>query len=229
MVLLKVVDPHHPRFLDLLAEKVRHAPGFFRNAPVVLDLDGLRPGVDLDVRAFTRSLRDQGLVAVSLQGGSPEQQERAVAAGLTLLARRGERPAAVEEPRGAVAEHAPRAAVAEPEAAAPCATRIITEPVRSGRQIYVPHGDLVVCAPVSAGAELGADGSIHVYGTLRGRAFAGASGDATARIFCQSLAAELVAIAGTYVVSEDMCADVLHRPVQVLVEDGCLHIVPITV
>jgi septum site-determining protein MinC len=236
MVLLKVVDPLHPRFLDLLAEKVGQAPDFFRNAPVVLDLDALPPDVDVDLCSLTRALRARGLVAVSLQGGTTPQQERAVEAGLTLLARRGERPAPVErpaEPAESIASRRTREApTAEPPAIttqpSPGSTRIVTEPVRSGRQIYVPNGDLIVCAPVSAGAELAADGSIHVYGTLRGRALAGASGDASARIFCQSLEAELVAIAGTYVVSEDMANDLLHRPVQIHVEHGSLRMNPIS-
>jgi septum site-determining protein MinC len=229
MVLLKVVDPAHPRFLELLAEKVGQAPDFFRNAPVVLDVDGLAPGAELELPPFLRSLRELGLEAVSLQGGTPAQKERAVAAGLTLLAPRGERATAVAPPPAP-----PPAAVAvveppvAPPAPPPCATRIVTEPVRSGRQLYVPDGDLIVCAPVSAGAELAADGSIHVYGTLRGRAFAGASGDATARIFCQSLEAELVAVAGVYVVSEDMHPEVRRRPVQAYLDRESLRIVPIT-
>ena len=88
---------------------------------------------------------------------------------------------------------------------------IITEPVRSGRQIYAARGDLIVMGPVSAGAELLADGNIHVYSSLRGRALAGISGDTNARIFCHSLEAELVSIAGLYRVSEDLDKTVLQE------------------
>src|SRR5205823_3474714 len=99
--------------------------------------------------------------------------------------------------------------------------RLVNEPVRSGTQIYARGTDLVVTASVSPGAELVADGNIHVYGTLRGRALAGASGDAAARIFCSRLEAELVSIAGRYLVSEQLPAEHRGFPVQIaLVEDA---------
>jgi septum site-determining protein MinC len=96
----------------------------------------------------------------------------------------------------------------------------VTEPVRSGTQIYARGGDLIVTAAVSPGAELVADGNIHVYGVLRGRALAGAGGDAAARIFCTRLEAELVSIAGRYMVSEQLPASVQSAAVQIaLVND----------
>ena len=88
-------------------------------------------------------------------------------------------------------------------------TRVVTTPIRGGQQIYAQGGDLIVLAPVSPGAELLADGSIHVYGPLRGRALAGIKGDTSARIFCQQLAAEMVSIAGQYKVAEDLRRDPL--------------------
>jgi septum site-determining protein MinC len=91
-------------------------------------------------------------------------------------------------------------------------------------QIYAPGGDLIVVAPVSPGAEVVADGHIHVYGPLRGRALAGASGDVAARIFCSRLEAELVSIAGRYLVSEQLPADHLHLQVQIALVDDRLTI-----
>jgi len=88
-------------------------------------------------------------------------------------------------------------------------TRVVTTPIRGGQQIYAQGGDLIVLAPVSPGAELLADGNIHVYGPLRGRALAGIKGDTSARIFCQQLAAEMVSIAGQYKVAEDLRRDPL--------------------
>ena len=85
--------------------------------------------------------------------------------------------------------------------------RVITHPVRSGQQIYAKNCDLIVMAVVSAGAELLADGNIHVYGPLRGRALAGINGNSEARIFCQQLGAELLSIAGQYKVAEDLRRD----------------------
>lgn len=115
---------------------------------------------------------------------------------------------------------------AAPEAAAPRAasrpTRVISQPVRGGQQIYA-DGDLVLLAPVSAGAEVIAEGHIHCYAPLRGRALAGVSGDASARLFCRELAAELVSIAGRYRIAEDLKADPLWgRAVQLSLRDDQL-------
>ena len=105
-------------------------------------------------------------------------------------------------------------------------TLVIDEPVRSGRQIYAEGGDLVVMAKVGAGAEIRADGHIHIYGTLRGRAFAGAQGDTAARIFCRSFEAELVSIAGLWRVREDFDEELMGRPVQIHAEKDTLIIAP---
>ncbi|MCE4073407.1 MULTISPECIES: septum site-determining protein MinC [Pseudomonas] len=104
------------------------------------------------------------------------------------------------EPAKEAAEQKP----AEPPAPVVRPTKLVTTPVRGGVQIYAAGGDLIVLAPVSPGAELLADGNIHVYGPMRGRALAGVKGDTSARIFCQQLAAELVSIAGNYKVAEDL-------------------------
>ncbi|TLP72429.1 septum site-determining protein MinC [Pseudomonas nitroreducens] len=107
------------------------------------------------------------------------------------------------EAQEAAAEAAPEKP-AEPPAPVVRPTKLVTTPVRGGVQIYAAGGDLIVLAPVSPGAELLADGNIHVYGPMRGRALAGVKGDTSARIFCQQLAAELVSIAGNYKVAEDL-------------------------
>ncbi len=103
-------------------------------------------------------------------------------------------------------------------------SRLITQPVRSGTQIYARGADLVVTAPVSAGAEIMADGNIHVYAALRGRALAGAGGDAEARIFCSRLEAELVSIAGHYLVSDQIPPEHRGSPVQIALVDDRLTI-----
>ncbi|KFN45345.1 hypothetical protein N790_10200, partial [Arenimonas malthae CC-JY-1] len=97
-------------------------------------------------------------------------------------------------------------------------------PVRSGQQVYAQERDLTVCATVGAGAEVIADGSIHVYGALRGRALAGAAGMATARIFCREFHAELVAVAGHYKVLEEIPKALLGKPVQIWLEHDKLRI-----
>jgi septum site-determining protein MinC len=100
---------------------------------------------------------------------------------------------------------------------------IQTQPVRSGQQVYAQARDLTVCATVGNGAEVIADGSIHVYGSLRGRALAGARGDIQARIFCREFNAELVAIAGQYKVMESIPAELRGKPVQIWLENDKLQ------
>jgi septum site-determining protein MinC len=103
-------------------------------------------------------------------------------------------------------------------------SKIVTTPIRSGQQVYAPGGDLIIMAAVSAGAEVLADGNIHVYGALRGRALAGVKGDTSARIFCQSLEAELVSIAGTFKVDEDLRNEHWKTAVQIGRDEGALCI-----
>ena len=151
----------------------------------------------LDLALLAEHLRQHRLMPVGIQNGTPEWNEAAIAAGLAIFGAGSPPRQAVETPPAgrttpvAVAAAAPRGRPA----------RVITEPVRGGQQI-VADGDLVVTAPVSAGAELAASGHIHVYGTLRGRAFAGIEGDEAALIFCDQLEAELLSIAGVHLVSE---------------------------
>ncbi|WP_407653201.1 septum site-determining protein MinC [Azospirillum isscasi] len=227
MMVLKVNDPASPDFFTQLAVKVRQAPNFFRNAPVVLDFEDLTEETPrFDVAALVTNLRALYLLPVGFQGGPRAVQEGALAAGLTPM------------PAGRAAKLESAARAADPQAgAAPVPAPppepvyrpalLVTEPVRSGQQIYAEKTDLVITAPVSPGAEVVADGNIHVYGALRGRALAGVSGDANARIFCHSLEAEVVSVAGLYRVSEDFGNDVLKKPVQIFLRDGYLHMEPL--
>ncbi|KFN46623.1 septum site-determining protein MinC, partial [Arenimonas metalli] len=119
-------------------------------------------------------------------------------------------------------EPAPPPAAAPARAAEPGLMHV--HPVRSGQQVYAQDRDLTVCATVGAGAEVIADGSIHVYGALRGRALAGAGGLASARIFCREFHAELVAVAGHYKVLEEIPKDLLGKAVQIWLENDKLHL-----
>ena len=106
-------------------------------------------------------------------------------------------------------------------------TLVIDQPVRSGQQVYAPEGDLIILAPVQAGAEVLAAGNIHVYGPLRGRALAGIHGAESARVFCQSLEAELVSIAGHYKISEDLQDNGWKSAVQIQLRDDLLVVTPL--
>lgn len=227
MMVLKVIDPASPNFFPLLNGKVRQAPNFFRHAPVVLDFEELpEAAAALNVAEFVERVRELYLLPVGFQGGPRPVQESALAAGLVPMP--SGRAARLEVARAAPAA----AAAASPVAPVPAVpvepvyrpALVIAEPVRSGMQVYAEKTDLIITAAVSHGAEVLADGNIHVYGALRGRALAGISGDAGARIFCQSLEAEVVSIAGLYRVSEDIDKDVWKKSAQIWLSDGYLHV-----
>lgn len=213
-----------PEFVRELAVQVERSPRFFRNAPVVLDLRGADGFIEAADFADARQiLRERTLALVGVQNAEPAQLEAATAAGLASFAPSATTP--IRRPtRSSPDSPAP---VAEPAPAPPPAratTRIVTEPVRSGTQIYARGGDLIVTAAVSPGAEVMADGNIHVYGRLRGRALAGAAGDTGARIFCARLEAELVSIAGRYLVSEQLPPEHHGGPAQIALIDDRLTI-----
>lgn len=167
-------------FRRALEETVRQAPAMFQGAPVVLDLSPLQQADVLpDFAALDAALRAAGIVPAGLCNAGEAQSKAAQAAGWTVLGAQKERPAE------------------KASTSARPAARVVTQPVRSGQQIHAP-GDLILLAPVSAGAEVLAGGSIHVHAALRGRALAGIHGDESATLSCTALHAELVAIAGRY-------------------------------
>ncbi len=212
-----------PSFEPELTQQVRRSPRFFLNAPVVLDLRGAaeftREAEFIEAREI---LRRHTLTLIGIQNAAPAQVNAAAAAGLASFA-----PNATQPSRPRSAEPQATAAPAPPSHVAPAAvkSRLVTQPVRSGTQIYARGADLVVTAPVSPGAEIMADGNIHVYAALRGRALAGASGDAEARIFCSRLEAELVSIAGHYLVSDQLPPEQRGLPAQIALVDDRLTIV----
>ena len=184
------------------------APNFFRDTPLVMALDKLPEGEGrLDLPALLEVCRRHGLRTLAIRAGREEDIAAAQALDLPVLPPSGarERPLDIKDsaPRKPAEEPSPSAGEARPEPVSR-PTKVVKTPVRGGMQIYAAGGDLIVLAAVSPGAELLADGNIHVYGPMRGRALAGVKGDATARIFCQQLAAELVSIAGNYKVAEDL-------------------------
>jgi septum site-determining protein MinC len=173
-----------------LTERVAATPGLFDNDPVAIDLSRVREACEpIDFGALLALLRSHHLVPVAARGGNAGQMAAAAAAGLAELP---------EMPRAARAEPLVLTeSVLEVQLPAP-PPLIVDKPLRSGQQIYARGGDLVVLALVSYGAEVIADGSIHVYAPLRGRALAGAKGDTSARIYTTCMQAQLLSIAGVY-------------------------------
>jgi septum site-determining protein MinC len=211
-----------------LAHKLTSAPQLFLRTPVILDLSHLPalPPPD-QVRDLFERIRGAGMLPVGLSYGTTENEELARELDLPLFAkfraafeRAGE---PMVEPPTAVANAVPEAAPAGSATPPPPGRNrrpgLHQEmPVRSGQQVYARDGDLVVTKLVANGAEVIADGSIHIYGALRGRALAGAQGDERARIYCQEFHAELVSIAGRYRVFEDLPEDLRGKPVQAWLE-----------
>ena len=204
---------------EALEERFADAPGLIDQDPVAIDLSQLPEDTPpLDFPAVIELLRRHRMVPVAFKGGSEAQREAALAAGLSEAAE-GPVPAAPREVlKAAPAPAAPEVVLTEVihEVAAPAATLVIDRPLRACQQVYARGGDLVVLDVVNFGAEVIADGSIHVYAPLRGRAIAGARGNTAARIYATCLEAQLVAVAGTYRTTEvPLPADVWAKPAQV--------------
>jgi len=199
-----------------LAGKVEAAPQLFSRAPLVVDLSRLPQLPDEQgVRALLDAVRAAGLLPVGLAYGTTENEQLARALDLPLFAKFR---SAYERLPGETAPKTREVTQASaPAAVAPAKPALAMrhdKPVRSGQQVYARGRDLVLGAMVGNGAEVIADGSIHVYGRLSGRALAGAQGDSGARIYCTDFQAELVSIAGQYRVFEDIPAELRGKPVQ---------------
>ncbi len=224
------------RLAEEMRSRVQRAPNLFHRAAVVIDFGGLAQTPDLaTAQRLIDALRDAGVLPVALAYGTSETEHLSVQLGLPLLAKfraQYERADASPAPEPAPprreatpAEPAARAAAAPAPAATNAQPGLMqVAPVRSGQQIYADHRDLTVLTTVGAGAEVIADGSVHIYGALRGRALAGAQGNTQARIFCREFHAELVAIAGHYKVLEDVPKHLIGKAVQVWLDDEQLKI-----
>lgn len=213
--------------LDTLAER---SAGFFLGRPIVLDVAGVAM-TKADLADLIAELHKRNVRIMGIEGAKPSLL------GLGLPPEmRGGRPASdIEAPEAPAAPDAqPVGAAAQDTTAHPQAVQmtaaqsqatpslIIETPIRSGQSVVFPEGDVTVLGSVASGAEIVAGGSIHIYGTLRGRAIAGSIGNANARIFCQKLEAELVAIDGLYKTAEDMESQSRGRPVQFWLDGDAL-------
>jgi len=207
--------------LDELERELRRrfgdAPKLFDRDPVVIDLAGVADSeTPIDFGALSGLLKRHKLLPLAVKGGNALHTGAAIQAGLA------EAPEDVAPAPGRASTAPARLSDSQPMPLAPlpapaaATTLIIDKPLRSGQQVYARNADLVVLAVVSFGAEVIADGSIHVYAPLRGRAIAGAKGNTDARIFSTCMEPQLVSIAGTYRTTETaLPADVLGRPAQV--------------
>lgn len=212
-LVLDLYQYHPDIFTEQLRQKLDSAPKLFAGSPLYINLSVCTSvlGSDELTQLITRC-REFDLQPFACKGASQELLPTVQQLGLTLLpsTRSWDLPAT------------PQAAPKAPATAVP--TKVIHRPVRSGQQVYAKGGDLILLAPVNEGAEIIADGNIHVYSALRGRALAGVTGDAGARIFCQQLEAELVSIAGHFVLNDTVREQRWKQPAQIYLENESIQI-----
>jgi septum site-determining protein MinC len=212
-LLTEDIDAIERQLVDQLAQM----PQFFLHAPVVVDLEVLGDS-RVDLARLAELLRRHHLVPVAVRNPSEAHKQRAVAAGWGVVQSMLP-PSKHPAPAHPGSAH-PGAAEPPPPVAADAGEQLragltVHHPIRSGQVVYAVGGDLVVLAPVSSGAELIADGNIHVYGPLRGRALAGAHDNPEASIFCTSLEAEFLSIDGRYLMAEEIPKEHRGKPVRV--------------
>jgi septum site-determining protein MinC len=196
-------------WLEEVDATLERSPGFFVGRPVVLDLSA----VDLSASAITHLISSLETRAIRVLGIEGVDEQRLGPASPPLLT--GGRQCVLEQ-------HTPK-----PEAKPKPTSLLIESPVRSGQSIVFAEGDVTVLGSVGSGAEIVAGGSIHIYGTLRGRAMAGVNGNAAARIFCQKIEAELLAIDGYYQTVEDIDITLRNRPAQAWLDGNTMKITPL--
>ena len=223
LVALLLKTSHLETLKHDLEKQLADTPDFFDQEPVVIDLGGLpeaEKSQTIDFAGLIALLRSHSMLPIALRSGTPEQMQKGKAAGLIdatyarILKTTAATPATAAIP--AVVAKALPVKVPSAEAAVPLGALVIDKPLRSGQQIYAKGRDLVILAMVNPGAEVIADGNIHVYSTLRGKAIAGARGNSQAMIFAQCMEPELISIAGVYRTSENaLPADIWGQAAQV--------------
>lgn len=217
----------HLRSIDLkqvevdLTERLAANPQFFKQIPVIVDLSAIGSGNNLDFNWLKNLLISKEIIPVALRGVTSEMEARAIKADWAILpegmvghsgeTKKTESSDVTTLPQNGVDGSDPQSEHLK--------SSIVKTQVRSGQQVHIEEGDLIVINSVNVGAELLADGNIHVYGALRGRALAGIHGNEDARIFCQSLEAELISIAGRYKMLEEIPEEWRGKAVQIYLEN----------
>lgn len=213
-VVLEVLGDNDVQIIHGISDKVAAAPSFFLNAPLLISF---ADHVNLTAERLSHLSSSLNELKFAVIGWRQNDELQYAWQPNLSIPRLSNAKRAAEKPILTAAEVTPQQNVEAPR------TTIIDKPIRSGQQVYA-KGDLVVLAAVSPGAEILAEGSIHVYGALRGRALAGVSGNEQARIFCRSLEAELVSIAGNFMLSDSMETGVWSSPAQIYLVNDKLNV-----
>src|SRR5215470_17502922 len=224
-----VLTPEAPIF-DWLADLdawTRRSAGFFVGKPVVLDLSAVNLSKDA-IAHLVAELQTRDIRIMGIEGANPAE----IGPELPPVLKGGRPAGALDPVNGAAARTvAPTSTPSPGSTPAPAtpepSSLLLESPVRSGQSIIFPQGDVTVLGSVSSGAEIIAGGSIHIYGTLRGRALAGSAGNSRARIFCHRAEAELLAIDGFYRTAEDMEPSLRSQPIQAWLQGDVMLIAPL--
>jgi septum site-determining protein MinC len=213
-----VIMPRAPimEWLSDLDASLESSRGFFAGYPIVVDLSAVTLSSH-GIAELLASLSDRNIRVLGVEGIDPS----AAAPGLPPILRPGRGSDPVVLPQG---DAAPAISAPTPAKAKEPQSLMIEDPVRSGQTVVFTEGDITVLGSVGSGAEVVAGGSIHIYGTLRGRAMAGATGNGRARIFCHRVEAELLAIDTFYKTADDIDDSLRRGPAQAWLEDGTLKI-----
>lgn len=209
-----------------IEKKIAKASGFFTNSPLVLDLRYCNnPEQTLDIVALVAMLRAKKLIPIGISEGNNEQNIQGLKLNIPVHKLHQANIKNNNDKTSSVSENTKTKTDLASDKLKPHANmvNIIDYPIRSGQRIYV-QGDLTVLAHVSSGAELMAEGNIHIYGSLRGKALAGVLGATECRIFCSDLQSELVSIAGYYKVNEEIEKNKLNKPAQIFLQKHTLII-----
>ena len=212
---LQLEDNDMEKLKQQLDNKLKQAPSFFFRAPLVVNIDQISD-CDIDFVLLKKLIEAKDFVCVGICNGTTSQKQQARLAGLATL-QQPKNTAVIKDAANSTSnvekvvadgrsniKHEDVQAAAESKVTSVKKNKIIRQNIRSGQQVYAKDSDLIIIGSVGNGAEVIADGNIHIYGKLRGRAIAGATGNKNSAIFCQSIEAELVSIAGTYWLSESI-------------------------
>ena len=207
-----------PPIVDWLSDldaSLERSEAFFAGEHVALDLSAVNLSPTA-IGQLVANLEERNIRVLGIEGVDPAKWQ----AGLPPVLRGGRTTRTAEPPASMAAAGPAPAAVRPPPQSPPPASLMIEDPVRSGQSVIFIEGDVTVLGSVGSGAEIVAGGSIHVYGTLRGRALAGATGNARARIFCHRVEAELLAINSYYRTADDIEESLRRRPAQAWLDEG---------
>ena len=231
VVVLEVIRYLPNDFSAQLNEKIQQAPQFFQDSPVLINLEKLADDdLPIDIALLIQQCRDLSLQPIAFKGVGDALKAAVAATGLASLPDTSTRAKASDlhlpEVSAAAVTNQSQVEVrtVTEEKLVQRPSKVITRPVRSGQQVYAEGADLIVLSQVSEGAEVIADGHIHVYGALRGRALAGVRGDTQARVFCQKLEAEIISVAGNFLLSDSLPEALNKQAAQAFLDGDVLRL-----